>query len=74
MITDEDILEKSEMYILDRMQEFVSNEEVITFPAAKHVLALIQRAVSFTYPIPSLPFRTEYHRIRNVMESLRSRQ
>ena len=46
MITDEDILEKSEMYILDRMQEFVSNEEVITFPAAKHVLALIQRAVS----------------------------
>ena len=49
MITDEDILEKSEMYILDRMQDFVSNEEVITFPAAKHVLALIQRAVCY-YP------------------------
>ncbi len=34
------------MYILGRMKEFASNEEVVTFAAAKQLLILIERAVS----------------------------
>lgn len=46
MVTDDDILEKEDMYILGRIKEFVSNEEVVTFAAAKQLLILIERAVS----------------------------
>ena len=45
MVTDDDILEKEDMYILGRMKEFASNEEVVTFAAAKQLLILIERAV-----------------------------
>ncbi|RDX53355.1 ras GEF [Lentinus brumalis] len=44
MVTDDDILEKEDMYILGRMKEFASNEEVVTFAAAKQLLILIERA------------------------------
>ncbi|KAI0766402.1 ras GEF [Trametes elegans] len=44
MVTDDDILEKEDMYILGRIKEFVSNEEVVTFAAAKQLLILIERA------------------------------
>ncbi|KAI0826880.1 ras GEF [Trametes gibbosa] len=44
MVTDDDILEKEDMYILGRMKEFASDEEVITFAAAKQLLILIERA------------------------------
>lgn len=47
MVTDDDILEKEDMYILTRMKEFASNEEVVTFAAAKQLLILIERAVSY---------------------------
>ena len=47
MVTDDDILEKEDMYILGRMKEFASDEEVITFAAAKQLLILIERAVRF---------------------------
>jgi son of sevenless len=45
MVVDEDVLEKEDMYILDRMKEFISGEEVIKFAAAKQLLILIERAV-----------------------------
>ena len=45
MILDEDILEKEDMYILDRMKEFISDEEVIQLAAAKQLLVLIERTV-----------------------------
>ncbi|KAM5535086.1 hypothetical protein V8D89_011314 [Ganoderma adspersum] len=44
MVTDDDILEKEDMYILTHMKEFASNEEVVTFAAAKQLLILIERA------------------------------
>ena len=46
MVTDDDILEKEDMYILGRMKEFASDEEVVNFAAAKQLLILIERAVS----------------------------
>ncbi|KAK7048205.1 hypothetical protein R3P38DRAFT_3307112 [Favolaschia claudopus] len=44
MITDDDVLEKDDMFILDRMKEFLTTEEVSRFPAAKQLLMLIERA------------------------------
>ena len=34
------------MYILSHIKEFVSSEDVVTLPAAKSLLILIERAVS----------------------------
>ena len=45
MVVDEDVLEKEDMYILDRMKSFISGEEAIKFAAAKQLLILIERAV-----------------------------
>ncbi|PCH40158.1 ras GEF [Wolfiporia cocos MD-104 SS10] len=44
MVTDDGILESGDMYILAKMKEFASNEEVVTFAAAKQLLILIERA------------------------------
>ena len=49
MVTDDDILEKDDMYILSRMKDFASNEEVVTYTAAKQLLILIERAVSYDF-------------------------
>ncbi len=46
MVTDDDILEKEDMYILGRMKEVASNEDVGPWAAAKQLLILIVRAVS----------------------------
>jgi len=48
MIVDDDVLEKEDLYILDRMKEFISTDEVSSFAAAKQLLILIERAV-FTF-------------------------
>ena len=45
MIIDEGIMEKEDYYILDRMKEFISSEEVSKSSAAKQLLILIERAV-----------------------------
>lgn len=45
MVTDDDLLEKDDSYVLDRMKVFVSNAEVSNFAAAKQLLILIERAV-----------------------------
>ncbi|KAG1879209.1 ras GEF [Suillus subluteus] len=44
MVQDDDVLERDEAYILDRMIEFVSHDEVITLPAAKQLMVIIKRA------------------------------
>lgn len=41
-----DVLEKDDLFILDRMKEFIATEEVARFPAAKLLLILIERTVS----------------------------
>ena len=46
MVVDDDVLEKEDMFILERMRGFISNEEVIRFAAAKQMMVLIERAVS----------------------------
>ena len=51
MVTDDDILEKEDMYILGRMKEFASHEDVVTFAAAKQLLILIERAVCPHSPV-----------------------
>lgn len=47
MVGDADVLEREDMYILNRMKAFISNEEVNRFAAAKQLVTLIERAVSF---------------------------
>ncbi|KAJ6620811.1 ras guanine nucleotide exchange factor domain-containing protein [Mycena sp. CBHHK59/15] len=44
MVVDDDVLEKDDLFILDRMKEFITTEEVARFPAAKQLLILIERA------------------------------
>lgn len=48
MLTDEDILEKEDLYILDRMRAFINSPEVSQLSAAKNLLNVIDRAVSKT--------------------------
>lgn len=45
MVQDNDVLERDDAYILDRMMEFVSHDEVINLPAAKQLMVIIKRAV-----------------------------
>lgn len=53
MVVDDDVLEKEDMYILNRMKEFISSEEVVKFAAAKQLLILIERAVRIKYTYTS---------------------
>ncbi|KAL0960836.1 hypothetical protein HGRIS_005852 [Hohenbuehelia grisea] len=44
MVTDDDVLEKEDLPILDRIKEFISSsDEVSSMPAAKQLLILIER-------------------------------
>lgn len=45
MVVDDDVLEKEDVYILGRIKEFISGDEVIRFAAAKQLLILLERAV-----------------------------
>ncbi|KAJ4464224.1 hypothetical protein C8J55DRAFT_286787 [Lentinula edodes] len=47
MLTDEDILEKDDSYILARMKEFVLSEDVAQVIASRSLLALIERVQKF---------------------------
>jgi son of sevenless-like protein len=49
MVVDDDILEKEDLYILDRMKEFITGDEVIRFAAAKQLLIFIERAVCISF-------------------------
>lgn len=46
MVTDEDFLEKEDVYILNRIKEFLQREEVSRILVAKQLLSLVERAVS----------------------------
>ncbi|KAJ3994354.1 ras guanine nucleotide exchange factor domain-containing protein [Lentinula boryana] len=43
MLTDEDILEKDDLYILNRMKDFVTSEDVAQVGASRSLLTLIER-------------------------------
>jgi son of sevenless-like protein len=45
MVVDDGVLDKEDLYILDRMKEFISSDEVSRFAAAKHLMIQIERAV-----------------------------
>jgi son of sevenless-like protein len=60
MVVENDILEKEDMYILDRMKEFISNDEVIRFAAAKQLMISIERAVWFIFASPLTPLKVYY--------------
>jgi son of sevenless-like protein len=48
MVTDDNILEKEDMYILERIKEFaatVDRDIVPSIPAAKQLLVNVERAV-----------------------------
>ena len=48
MITDDDILEKEDMYILDRIREFcLQTEATASVAAAKQLVVLIDRVVCY---------------------------
>lgn len=49
MIVDNDILEDEDSFIFERMKEFISNEEVQGFAAAKQLAIHIERAVSLVF-------------------------
>lgn len=45
MVVDDGVLDKEDLFILDRMKEFISSDEVSRFAAAKHLMIQIERAV-----------------------------
>ena len=46
IVVEDGILEKEDMYILDRMKEFLSSEDVSRLAAARNLMVQIERAVS----------------------------
>jgi hypothetical protein len=49
MITDEDALAEEDLFILDKLKEMLSGPEVIHLSAAKVLLGLIERIVSYAH-------------------------
>ncbi|KAG6819993.1 hypothetical protein H0H93_006696 [Arthromyces matolae] len=45
MLKDEDVLDKEEFYILEKIKAFASSDEVSQIPAAKQVLVHVERAM-----------------------------
>lgn len=45
MVVDDGVLEKEDMYILDRMKEFLTTEDVSRFAAARNLMVQIERSV-----------------------------
>ncbi|CAK5270285.1 unnamed protein product [Mycena citricolor] len=43
MVIDDDVLDKDDLFILDRMKDFLSSDELAKFPAAKQLLNNIER-------------------------------
>ena len=73
MIMDEDALAEEDLFILDKMKEMLSGPEVIHLSAAKVLLGLIERIVSYAYTTrladtqgTFIAKRRESHQDRNV--------
>lgn len=45
MVTDDDVLVEDDLYILDRIREFLLHPEVASSPAAKTTLNIVDRKV-----------------------------
>lgn len=45
MVVDDDVLEKEDVFILDRIREFITQDEVHQFAAAKVLMTLVERYV-----------------------------
>ena len=61
MISDDQVLVDEDLYILDRIKEFLSHPEVFSSPAAKNVMNIIERKASghiFTLKINSYHARS----------------
>ncbi|KAK7056677.1 cell division cycle-related protein [Paramarasmius palmivorus] len=43
MVTDDDVLEKEDMYILDRIKAFAQSQDAVHLPAAKQLVVMIDR-------------------------------
>lgn len=46
MITDEDVLDKEDYHILDRIRAFATSDDMVQFAAAKQLVIHIDRVVS----------------------------
>ncbi|KAI3619147.1 cell division control protein [Moniliophthora roreri] len=58
MVTDGDILEKEDMYILDRIKAFALSEDATSFPAAKNLVAVIEQATQRAESAKIVPTNT----------------
>lgn len=59
MVTDDDVLEKEDAHIYDRIREFITSEEVARLPAAKQLAMLLERGrarkvTALTVPPPPI--------------------
>ena len=62
MIQDDDVLEEKDMYVLERLAEFVKREEVQGMAAGKQLGVSIERTVR--------PFPPPLHILRRVLMSM----
>lgn len=52
IVQDEDVVDKEDLGILNRMAQFASRDDVFKVAAAKQLLAAIERAVRFFSSLP----------------------
>ena len=69
MVADDDFLEKEDMYILDRMKEFLLQDAVSKIAISKQLVILIDRAVC----VAKLLEYVGSHRILSELENSRRR-
>lgn len=69
MVADDDFLEKEDMYILDRMKEFLLQDAVSKIAISKQLVILIDRAVGDT----RLPECLDFNEILSAPENSRRR-
>ena len=69
MVADDDFLEKEDMYILDRMKEFLLQDTVSKIAISKQLVILIDRAVGDT----RLPECPDFHDILSAPENSKRR-
>ncbi|KAJ6580896.1 ras guanine nucleotide exchange factor domain-containing protein [Mycena capillaripes] len=65
MVVDDDVLEKEDLFILDRMKEFITTDEVARFPIAKLLSILIER-VAGVPPPPLVPNSSETLKLLDI--------
>lgn len=65
MVADDDFLEKEDMYILDRMKEFLLQDAVSKIAISKQLVILIDRAVGDA----RLPECLDFNKILSAPES-----